>query len=553
MYQSNEKINDAPGICWRAEQAKTRRDLWRSILQEAYELASPYRNPYLNDSKTRKNTPPPMNQLFESTMLVSNHNATNKLLLDIAPPEQRWPNIKVGPALFRRFKRLQRDGLASKQQLDAMLDDLMEQLESINDILDEVFGSETFNNALWEVMHDVRTAGMGVLLHLDQPGNDIEPVLFQCIPQDEVSIEDGPDGREIGVYRGRSIRISHIMKLWSDAKTPDDMKKLIKEKDKDPEVDLLEATYKDGNVWKYRVMWKREKGDPQDVVNREYATSPFTVFHWSKIPGCEYGPGPVLMMLPDGRTINKVMEYVLKNAALALAGMYLVRDDGVVNPDNIQIMAGGMIPVQSTGGTMGASIAPLDTSREFTIGQIVLDDLRNIIRKGLGDNALPDPNKGIRSPTEIIERIREFTQLNGGASGRMVSAMARVVRAVVDILGRRGFVPAVKIDNFALRVQINSPLARAQQFAEVETVVRWIEMCKGIGGPEMTALVAMLEEIMVWIADAIGVPNRLVRPAKDRQAMKDEQAQAAQLQSQISLAAQAAPVIQAAAMLPKAA
>jgi hypothetical protein len=277
------------------------------------------------------------------------------------------------------------------------------------------------------------------------------------------------------------------------------------------------------------------------------------VFHRSKIPGCEYGPGPVMMMLPDGRTINKVMEYVLKNAALALAGMYMVRDDGVVNPDNIQIMAGGLIPVASTGGAMGASIQPLATSREFSIGQIVLEDLRNIIKKGLGDNALPDPNKGIRSPTEIIERIREFTQLNGGASGRMVNAMIRVVRAVVDILGRRGFIPPMKIDNFALRVQINSPLARAQQFAEVETVVRWIEMCKGIGGPEMTMLVAELEEILVWIAEAIGVPSQLVRPAGAREAMEQEQAQQAALASQVAMAAEAAPAIQAAGNMMRAA
>jgi hypothetical protein len=539
MYQSKETMNDAASLCWRADEAKKRRDLWRSLLQDAYALASPYRNPYLNDSRSRKNSAPPMNELFESTMLVSNHNATNKLLLDIAPPEQRWPTIKVGPALENRLKKFGDEGKAMK-------DALVFQIEGINDMLDVVFGQETFANALWEVLHDVRTAGMGVLLHLDQPQNDIEPVLFQCIPQDEVAVEDGPDGREIGIYRCREIRVSHIKRLWVDATVPKEMLELAKGKDKDPEVSLSECTYKEGDAWKYRVMWKQKGSDPADIVTRDYATPPFTVFHWSKIPGCEYGPGPVIIMLPDGRTINKVMEYVLKNAALALAGMYMVRDDGVVNPDNIQIMAGGLIPVASTGGAMGASIQPLATSREFNVGQIILDDLRMIIRKGLGDNALPDPAGGARSPTEIIERIREFTQLNGGASGRMVSAMSRVVRAVVDILGQRGLIPPVKIDNFALRVQINSPLARAQQFAEVETVVRWIELCNGIGGEELTALVAELEEILVWMAEAIGVPITLVRPAKARAAIKKQQAEAASLQNSIAMVAQAAPALQAA-------
>lgn len=543
MEKSKESMNDNASLCWRSDEAWKRRDLWRSLLQEAYELANPYRNPYLTSTQNRKNTSPPMNNLFESTMLVSNFNATNKLLLDVAPPEQNWPSIKVGPVLENRLKGTEK----------ALLEDLMQQLGGINDILGVVFRSESFINALWEVLHDVRTAGMGVLMHLDQPENDNEPVLFQCVSQDEVAVEDGPDGREIGVYRKKIIRMSHIKTLWPDAKIPKEMLEMKKDKEKDPEVELLECTYRDGQTWRYRVMWKKEKNDPQDVVKREYATPPFTVFHWSKIPGCEYGPGPVLLMLPDGRTINKVMEYVLKNAALALAGMYMVRDDGVVNPDNIQIMAGGMIPVASTGGAMGASIQPLATSREFSIGQIVLEDLRGMIKKGLGDNALPDPASGVRSPTEIIERVREFTQLNGGASGRMVSAMSRVVRAVVDILGRRGFIPAVKIDNFALKVQINSPLARAQQFAEVETVVRWIEMCKGIGGPDMTMLVAELEQILVWIADAIGVPSSLVRPEKARAALKEQQAQQAALASQVAMAAEAAPAIQAAGNIVKAA
>lgn len=543
MQQSKEYMTDSGDLCWRADEAWKRRDLWRSCLQEAYELANPYRNPYLTDSAGRKNTSPPMNSLFESTMLVSNFNATNKLLLDVAPPEQSWASIEVGPVLENRLKRMGEEGAA-------ILQELKKQLGGINDIISVIFRSESFINSLWEVLHDVRTAGLGVFLILDDAGNDLEPALFQCVAQDEVAVEDGPDGRDIGVYRKKTIRLSFIKKLWTDAVIPDDLAKMKGDGKKDPEVELVEATYKEGKAWKYRVMWRKGgKGAAQDVVMRDYATDPFVPFHWSKIPGCEYGPGPVLLMLPDGRTVNKVMEYVLKNAALALAGMYMVRDDGVINPDNIQIMAGGLIPVASTGGTMGASIQPLATSREFTVGQIVLDDLRSIIRKGLGDNALPDPASGVRSPTEIIERVREFTQLNGGASGRMVSAMSRVVRVVVEILGRRGFIPPVKIDNFELKVQINSPLARAQQFAEVETVVRWIEMCKGIGTPEMTMLVAELEEILIWIAGALGVPSYLVRSETERKAMKEEQAQAAEMQNAVGLAAQAAPALQAAGTL----
>jgi hypothetical protein len=206
-----------------------------------------------------------------------------------------------------------------------MLEQLTQQLGGINDIIGVVFRSESFINSLWEVLHDVRTAGLGVFLILDNADNDDEPALFQCVAQDEVAVEDGPDGRDIGVYRAKLIRLSFITKLWSDAVIPKELAELKGDGKKDPEVQLTEATYKEGNRWLYRVMWRKGgKGDVLDVVKREYATDPFIPFHWSKIPGCEYGPGPVLLMLPDARTVNKVMEYVLKNAALALAGMYMV-------------------------------------------------------------------------------------------------------------------------------------------------------------------------------------------------------------------------------------
>lgn len=505
-------------ICWRADQSLERRKKWEPILRECYEMASPWNNPYDGDQARDKDSPLPMNNLFDSTMLTSNFRATNRLFLDLVPPDQNWIDIKPGPVLEMRY------GKGDIEQLN-------QELDKIKKILAMPFKSESFGNSMWQVINDSRTAGLGVMLSLDKTEDDLNPVSFECVSQAEVTIERDTDGEEKGIYRTRKIRAKEIKSKWSDAKISTSLTdKIAADKNKNPEVKLSEATFYHEGKWIYRVYYRANKSDPEILVDRSYNTNPWTLFPWSIIPGCEYGPGPVMMMLPDGRTANKVMEFLLTNAALALAGMFMVRDDGVVNPDNIQIVAGGFIPVASTGGNLGASIVPLSTNRNFDLGQVILNDLRNSIKKGLQDNGLPDPAGPVRSPTEIIERMRELTQDNGGAAIRLNAGLAKLVRRVADIMGSRGFIPKLSIDNFALKIQINSPLARTQQFQEVETLVKWIEMCKMIGGDQLTMLVAKLEQILVWIADQIGVPSQLINNEKERTVMKEQQAKVMQAQ-----------------------
>ena len=41
---------------------------------------------------------------------------------------------------------------------------------------------------------------------------------------------------------------------------------------------------------------------------------------------------------------------ILRNASIAIAGVYTARDDGVLNPNNIRISPGSIISVASNGG-----------------------------------------------------------------------------------------------------------------------------------------------------------------------------------------------------------
>lgn len=498
----------------RADSAFELRKLWRSILQEAYELALPWRNPYTGNKKS----PKLMNALYESTAPVATVRLANKLLQEFTPPGEHWVGLKAGPLLEIELEGRQAD-----------LDMLNKKLEKVVRMISMPLSSPAFTSAIHECYLDLVVSGLAVMLAQENNGNDLEPMLYQNVPQNEVAIVDGPMGNVEELYRKReNFKARMVSRTWQDAALPDALQKLVDDKKKDAEITLLEVTYyahDQKKPWYYEVFWDNA-GKPERLVSRTYHDNPWIVFRWMKLPGIPYGPGPVLLALHDIRTANKVMEMILKNAALALAGMYLVRDDGVVNMDTVQITQGGMITVAATGGSAGASIAPLQTGRNFDVGQIVLDDLRMQIKKTLLDFGLPEFSGKSFSPTEIMQRTKEMTQDYGGAIGRLINdVIVPIVRITANTMARSGKIPELNVNQYIVKVHVNSPMARAQQFQDLQRVVQWLETSKALAGEQVTMMGTKLEEFPAWSGRLVGVPTDLIRTDVERQQMEQQIAQ----------------------------
>ena len=75
--------------------------------------------------------------------------------------------------------------------------------------------------------------------------------------------------------------------------------------------------------------------------------------------------------LPDIKTANKVVELVLKNASIAVTGIWQADDDGVLNPATVELVPGTIIP--KAGGSSG--LTPLETPGRFDVSEIVLESL----------------------------------------------------------------------------------------------------------------------------------------------------------------------------------
>ena len=101
--------------------------------------------------------------------------------------------------------------------------------------------------------------------------------------------------------------------------------------------------------------------------------------------------------LPDIKTANKVVELVLKNASIAVTGIWQADDDGVLNPATIRLIPGSIIP-KAVGS---AGLKPLDAPGRFDVSDLVLSDLRDRIRRCLLADRLGQVDQPGMTATEV--------------------------------------------------------------------------------------------------------------------------------------------------------
>ncbi len=264
-------------------------------------------------------------------------------------------------------------------------------------------------------------------------------------------------------------------------------------------------------------------------------TSPWIVSRYAKVAGEIYGRGPLITALPDIKTLNKTLELVLKNASLAISGVYTAADDGVLNPNTVKIVPGAIIPVARNGGPQGESLKALPRAGDFNVSQIIMNDLRMSIKRILLDESLPPDNMSARSATEVVERMKELSQNLGSAFGRLINeTMIPLVTKILSVMDSRGMINLpLKVNGLEVKVSAVAPLAMAQAMEDVQNVLQYAQIAQGVGpqGQSMVKIDSMLE----FIAEKLGIPQRILNTAEERMMIQQQQMQMA------AMAAQAAP------------
>jgi hypothetical protein len=520
MAEINEKKQRYQGkklkpdeLIRRAEVAQRKKDLFEDLYRDAYEFALPQRQLYGywegNSVGNKK-----MARVFDSTAINSTQRFANRLQSGIFPPQRKWSRLEPGldiPA----------DKRAQAQTI----------LDVYNEKMFSVIKQSNFDIAIGEFLLDL---SVGTACMLVQPGDDVSPINFIPVPMFLVAYEEGANGMVDKIYRRMRMKAESITQQWRDADIPESLANRIEAKPTD-DVELLEATVYDDDKgdWCYHVIDKVSK---EEIVYRRMKSSPWVISRYMKVAGEIYGRGPLLTALPDIKTLNKTLELLLKNASLAVAGVYTAADDGVLNPQTVRITPGAIIPVARNGGPQGESLRPLPRAGDFNVSQIVINDLRQNIKRTLLDESLPPDNMSARSATEVVERMKELAQNLGSAFGRLINeTMIPLVSRILQVMDERGLIDLpLRVNGLEVKVAPVAPLAMAQNMEEVNSVLQFMQITASLGNEG--AMAVRTGDLIDYLGDKLGVPASLRTSAAER-AYIIEQQRTLMMQDQAMLAA----------------
>jgi hypothetical protein len=292
--------------------------------------------------------------------------------------------------------------------------------------------------------------------------------------------------------------------------------------------------YKQSEKYKFYVLSLEPEAELFDAEFSGDGANPLVTYRWSKAAGENYGRGPLFNSLADVKTLNMVVEMVLQNAELAISGIWQGDDDGVINPDTIELVPGTIIP--RAPGTTG--LEPLQAPGNFDVANLILEDMRHTLKKALFNESLGAPEGTPMSATEVHERMADLARTIGSAYGRLHTELVTpLLRRVVYLLKKQGRISIPLVNGREVKVVNSSPLAQAQHSENVARVARLGEIMNGMFGPQITALVLKAEEAGAYVGAEIGVPDKLLRNDAEREEMAQAIAQTEQV-SQAQNAAQ---------------
>ncbi len=516
----------------RAAAAERKRDAFAALMRDIYALAMPDRDAwaaygYGSNRQVR---------VFDSTAVIASTRFANRLQQALFPPQQRWAALSLPPELAAvpAAAEVQRD------------------LEAATDLMFAHIHASNFDQVINEWALDL-AAGVGCLLiengRLASRRPSAPLLRFQAVPAALVAFDEGPWGTVEGVFFTQVMPARLVRRAYPDARLPRELAELA-DREPEREVKLLQATVYDAEAdrWRQTVVHSDSKSV---LAERDYRVSPWVITRWSKSPGEAHGRGPLAAALPDVRVLNRLMQLYLQACSLVVTPVYTVEDDGVVNPATIRIEPGAFIPVRANGGARGRSIAPLDPPVSFTLANDLIERLRTAIRQALFDDPLPPEVQVGLTATEVIERVRRFQQ-DTGAFGRLqADALLPIVLRVVDILDEAGELASDRfaglmqaLRNDAVRVRAISPLAQAQDRADVQSVMSFVSSAAALGqfGAALVENGIDLQRAGPWVAARAGVPMSLI-PTPQELAARRQAAQAAEAER----AALASPVLAQAA------
>lgn len=483
------------------ERARQLRAPKEARFDQAMRYAMPGRGAFFSSNADSE-----IDDIFDETAIIATQEFASRLQAGITPNFTRWAKLNAG---------LDIDALDAEQ--------VNRDLEAVTEFVFDVLNASNFPQESAEAFMDLAVT-LGALEV--EKGTALQPVRFNAIPINELYVANGPFDALDQFFRVRTYAPDQFEVKFPGHTMPADQ--LTEWKKTGKPYNFIDAVMRDwddpNKECHYRSLLCRETGS--SIVHREEyegsGSCPIICFRWGKEAGSVWGRGPLMNVMPAVKTCNLVVQMVLENAQMSIAGLYNMDDDGSVNVDTVELVPGTIIP--RAPGSRG--IEAVQAGGNFNVASLVLDDQRANIKRGLYNDMLGNPNRTPMSATEVAERMADLSRQIGSAFGRLMGELIfPVMQRVVFILKDLGAIKLPVVNGREVKVVATSPLARAQDQEDISNVDRLIVFVQKNFGPQMVNLFIKGEDVTPYVGDKLGVPSRLVRKTPEIKGFVDQVSQ----------------------------
>ncbi len=512
-------LEDAEALLRRRKAAEQKKMLWRAIYRDAYLFAMPARETFTWHTEGQYRN----NRLFDSTLQEATYTAANTLCALLFPSWVEWVQLSPG-------------GMFTPDMLEKN-PNIISGLQKATKMFFNFLNGSNFNTVISECALDLQVGTAA--LSFDEGDND-NPFVFEALPTSAIELECGPNGTVETTWMERHPEARNLLRTYPGLELFDlpaaTQEKIAKAGE--TKVHIIQGEVYDPETKKYFGVVIDEAG-PTIIWRYDFGKSnPTIVARASKTAGETYGRGRVLLALADARTLDRMQEFVLTQAALSVAPPMTGVSDGVLNPYTASLTPNTIIPVASNADN-SPSLKPLQIGANFNITEQMLKDLRERVRRTLLG---PEPSEGpVKSATEISVADRNrLWAMNGEYTRIQAELLAKIVQRGVFILQKKGLMPKFRLDGKEVTVKYTSPFATTQNADDLMSLQKTIQTLLSLGpqaGPAALQAGLKMKDIPAYVARLNGLPESLIMTDDDREQQAQAIGKAAAQQQQAAVQA----------------
>ena len=474
-------------------------------------------------------------QIFDATAIHALELLASSLHGSLTSSANRWFSLRFKEAALN-------DSDEAKEWLDVVTDKMY-----------IAFNRSNFQQEIFETYHDLIAFGTSCMM-IEEDDDTI--VRFSSRHIKEIYIEENARGAVDCIYRRFKITGKAAAEKFGLENLSKESQNIYK-KSMFEDIEFVHVV-KPRDIYNPRKLDKKNMPYVSIYFEMEsghiisiggFREFPYVVPRYLKASNEIFGRSPGMMVLPDVKVLNKMVEVGLKAAQKQVDPPLLVPDDAM------------MLPIRTAPGSLNYyrsgsrdRIEALNIGANNPLGMNLEEQRRKSIARAFHIDQLQVQESRTMTATEVAQRAEEKLRILGPTLGRLQSELLEptIIRVFSIMLRNKLFAQAPEIlVNQEIDVEYVSPMALAQKGQELSSIMRGMEIFGSIS--QMTPVTDWIDEagLVKQIIKVLGLPAKMIKSDAEvekikaqRQAQQQQQAEMMQTMQEAKVAKDAAPMVQ---------